>query len=145
MSASLIWKWCWHVTLGNTKTYRLGDVLCGPDLPEFQVAWILGHGLTQLKTHTQFASVFTKEKRQISSRLSRFGTWKPEMSHADRHQMKFQINMRPHRLPQCCWHQRISRYSYGIMTAIKVIKYFYFIPSNKIVLSICNNIFTAKL
>lgn len=30
-------------------SYRLGDVLRRPDLPEFQVTWILGHGLAQLQ------------------------------------------------------------------------------------------------
>lgn len=30
-------------------SYRLGDVLRRPDLPEFQVTWILGHGLAQLR------------------------------------------------------------------------------------------------
>ena len=31
-----------------SPTYRLGDVLGGSDSPEFQVAGILGHSLSQL-------------------------------------------------------------------------------------------------
>lgn len=102
-SSSGVWQprfvlWLWQpssvsdVRFNNNKTdtlqvdtYRLSDVLRRPDLPEFQVSWVLWHGLAQLP-HKQTFTVsvdsggycYTATKRAwavglrlIHSRLSR--------------------------------------------------------------------------